>query len=77
MRTSIVIDYDLIARAQQLTGIETKKGVVEEALRLLIQIYEQATIRELRGKLSWEGDLDRLREGRADPPRFRSRFRPI
>ena len=67
MRTNIVIDDELMAQARKLTGIETKKEVVEEALRLLIRIYQQAKVRELRGKLFWEGDLDRLREGRVEP----------
>lgn len=64
METDIEIDDNLITQAQQLTGIHTKQGVVEEALRLLIQIYSQAQVRDLRGRLSWEGDLDSLREGR-------------
>ncbi len=32
MRTNIVLDDKLIARAQQLTGIQTKREVVQEAL---------------------------------------------
>jgi Arc/MetJ family transcription regulator len=32
MLTNIVLDDKLIARAQQLTGIETKREVVQEAL---------------------------------------------
>ena len=64
MRTNIVIDDELMAQAQDLTGIQTKKGVVEEALRLLIKMHAQSQVRDLRGKLSWEGDLDSLREGR-------------
>lgn len=64
MRTNIVIDDDLIAQAQELTGIQTKKGVVEEALRLLIQMHAQSQVRDLRGQLSWEGNLDSLRDGR-------------
>ena len=66
MRTNIVIDDQLMAQAQALTGIQTKKGVVEEALRLLVRMREQAQVRELRGKLTWEGDLDSLREGRLE-----------
>ena len=69
MRTNIVIDDDLMAQAQQLTGIQTKKEVVEEALRLLIQMRAQAQVRDLRGQLSWEGDLDSLREGRFESAR--------
>jgi len=32
MRTNIALDDKLIARAQQLTGIQTKREVVQEAL---------------------------------------------
>ena len=64
MRINIEIDDDLITQAQQLTGIQTKRGVVEEALRLLIQTYTQVQVKDLRGQLSWEGNLDSLREGR-------------
>lgn len=61
MRTNIVIDDILMQKALQLTGLKTKKEVVEEALRVLIQIRQQTTIREWRGKLKWEGDLEQMR----------------
>jgi hypothetical protein len=32
--------------------------VVEEALRLLVQLKRQEQILGLRGKLKWEGDLE-------------------
>jgi len=64
MRTNIVIDEQLIGRAKQLTGLKTKRAVVEEALRALIHMKEQAQVRQLRGKLRWEGDLNAMREGR-------------
>jgi Arc/MetJ family transcription regulator len=64
MRTNIVIDEKLIGQAKRLTGLKTKRAVVEEALRTLIQLKEQAQVRDLRGKLRWEGDLDSMREGR-------------
>ena len=64
MRTNIVLDEELIDRARKLTGIKTKKQVVQEALRLLIQLKEQEQVRSLRGKLHWEGDLDEMRQGR-------------
>jgi Arc/MetJ family transcription regulator len=57
MRTNIVLDDKLVARAQKLTGIKTKREVVQEALRTLILLREQAEIRNLRGKLKWEGNL--------------------
>ena len=64
MRTNIVLDEELLVRAQILTGIKTKRAVVQEALRTLIQLHEQAATRELRGKLRWEGDLDEARQAR-------------
>jgi len=67
MRTNIVIDDELMERAQKITGINTKRAVVEEALRTLIQMREQAQVRNLRGKLKWEGNLDEMREGRFEP----------
>jgi Arc/MetJ family transcription regulator len=65
MRTNIEIDDNLITQAQQLTGIQTKQEVVEEALRLLIQTYTQVQVKDLRGQLTWEGDLESLRERRS------------
>ncbi|MFW6181832.1 MAG: type II toxin-antitoxin system VapB family antitoxin [Spirochaetota bacterium] len=64
MRTNIEIDDELIDKARRLTGLRTKKDVVQEALRTLVRIREQGTVRTLRGKLTWEGDLDELRKGR-------------
>jgi len=67
MRTNIVLDEKLIKRAQKLTGIKTKREVVHEALRTLILLREQSEIRNLRGKLKWEGDLDEQRSARVAP----------
>lgn len=61
MRTNIVIDDDLMKQARMLTGYKTKKETVEEGLRLLIAQKNQETIRKMRGKLNWEGDLDAMR----------------
>jgi Arc/MetJ family transcription regulator len=66
MRTNIVLDENLIERAQKLTGIKTKREVVQEALRTLILLREQAEVRHLRGKLKWEGNLDDMRQARID-----------
>jgi Arc/MetJ family transcription regulator len=64
MRTNIVLDDKLIERAQKLTGIKTKREVVQEALRTLILLREQAEIRKLRGKLIWDGNLHEQRLSR-------------
>ena len=61
MRTNIVVDDELMAEALKLSGIKTKKGVVETALKLLVQVKKQEEIRKLRGKLNWEGNLSNMR----------------
>ncbi len=61
MRTNIVIDDDLMAEALKVTGLSTKREVVERGLRLLVLQNKQQEIRKLRGKLKWEGDLDEMR----------------
>jgi len=64
MRTNIVIDDDLMAQALKATGLKTKREVVEQGLKLLVQRKQQQTIRNLRGKLKWEGHLDEMRGGK-------------
>ncbi|MBV1879964.1 MAG: type II toxin-antitoxin system VapB family antitoxin [Pseudomonadales bacterium] len=61
MRTNIVIDDKLMSDALKATGLNTKKEAVEQGLILLIQKNKQQAIRKLRGKLKWEGDLDKIR----------------
>jgi Arc/MetJ family transcription regulator len=65
MRTTIDIDDALMRKAMRLSGLTTKKAVVEAALRLLIKTHSQAGIRRLRGKVKWEGNPDDSRRGRA------------
>ena len=64
MRTNIDIDDRLMEEAMKSSGSRTKRGAVEAGLRLLIQTRAQAAIRKLRGKVKWEGDLERSRLGR-------------
>jgi Arc/MetJ family transcription regulator len=64
MRTNIVIDDKLIKQAMQATGLTTKRAVVEAGLRLLAEIHEQRKIQGLRGKIAWEGDLEKSRANR-------------
>ena len=61
MRTNIVIDDALMEQALKATGLKTKKDVVEQGLKLLIKREKQQSIRSLRGKVTWEGDLDEMR----------------
>jgi Arc/MetJ family transcription regulator len=65
MRTNIDIDDALMRQAMRSSGARTKRAVVHEALRLLIQTRGQASVRRLRGKVGWEGDLQASRLSRA------------
>ena len=62
MRTYVVIDDDLMDEALKVSGLKTKRQAIEEGLRLLVRTRGQATVRRLRGALSWEGSLDDTRQ---------------
>jgi Arc/MetJ family transcription regulator len=55
MRISIDIDDRLLQQAMRLSGNRTKEETVEAALRLLIEVDAQTSIRRLRGKVQWQG----------------------
>ncbi len=62
MRTNIDTDDALLVEAMKFSERKTKKGTVDEALRLLVTIKrDQHRILALRGKIHWEGDLDEMR----------------
>ena len=54
MRTNIEIDDDLMAKAQRLSSVKTKKAIVEEALQLYVTIENQKKLKELWGKIQWD-----------------------
>ncbi|MBU6441433.1 MAG: type II toxin-antitoxin system VapB family antitoxin [Betaproteobacteria bacterium] len=62
MRTNIVIDDRLMQDVLRATGLKTKREAVELALRALLRLRQQARIRELRGRLDWQGDLESMRK---------------
>ena len=61
MRTNIVIDDELMLQASNLSGLHTKREIVEAGLRLLVQLKKQEELRSARGKLTWNGDLEATR----------------
>ncbi|MDT0583874.1 MULTISPECIES: type II toxin-antitoxin system VapB family antitoxin [Alteromonadaceae] len=61
MRTNIVIDDELMADALRASGLQTKREAVEEGLKALIRLKKQTNIKNLRGKLHWDGDLEEMR----------------
>jgi len=64
MRMKIDIDEQLIREAMQKGGFLTKSAAVEAGLRLLLDIRSQADIRQLHGKVQWEGNLVESRQER-------------
>jgi Arc/MetJ family transcription regulator len=64
MRTNIEIDDQLVSKAMRSSGTRTKKAVVEAALQLLVKTHSQTAIRRLRGKVQWDGDLNKSRLSR-------------
>lgn len=61
MRTNIVIDDKLMSEALKVTGLKTKKEAVEEGLKTLVRLAQQAEIKKLRGQIQWDGDLETMR----------------
>ena len=61
MRTNIEIDDALMAEALDASGLPTKRAVVEEALRTLIRIRAGQALHDLRGQVTWTGDLEAWR----------------
>jgi Arc/MetJ family transcription regulator len=64
VRTNIDIDDRLMRQAMRHSGTRTKKATVEAGLRLLVETHAQTSIRRLKGKVHWQGDLDESRQGR-------------
>jgi len=57
MRTNILLDDKLVEKGMNYTGIQTKRELVDFALRELIRSKERKKILGLKGKLRWEGNL--------------------
>jgi Arc/MetJ family transcription regulator len=64
MRTNIEIDDKLMSNALKATGARTKREAVELGLKMLIQLRGQEKARDLKGKISWKGDLEAMRTDR-------------
>ncbi|RJP86240.1 MAG: type II toxin-antitoxin system VapB family antitoxin [Desulfobacteraceae bacterium] len=63
-RTNVVIDDDLINECQKLTGIRTRRSLIDYALHELRRRGRQKRLLELKGAIKWEGDLTEWRESR-------------
>jgi Arc/MetJ family transcription regulator len=68
MRTHIELDEHLLTQVQNLGRFTTKKAAVNTALAEYAKRLKRRQLLELRGKVHWEGDLDRLRASRDPEP---------
>lgn len=64
MKTNIQIDDVLVKEGFRLTGFKTKKDLVNHALSELVRRKNQKKILSLKGKIEWQGDLNKMRESR-------------
>jgi Arc/MetJ family transcription regulator len=62
MRTNIDIDDELMEEILDKTTLKTKKEVVDKALREFLRKIKLRELAELSGKITWEGNLDEMRE---------------
>jgi Arc/MetJ family transcription regulator len=58
MRTNIEIDDNLMRDALNSTGLKTKKEAVELGLKTLVRLKRQENIKQYKGKLNWDADLN-------------------
>ncbi len=63
-RTTIDLDDRLIRRAQRLTGLKTKRAIVNRALECLVRTEARNGILRYYASGIWKGGLKALRHGR-------------
>lgn len=64
IRTNVVLDEKIVKKALKISKLKTKRELIDFALRELIRHEDQHKLLNLRGKITWEGDLQSSREGR-------------
>jgi len=63
-RTNVVVDDELIEECQALTGIRTRRALIDYALHEVRRRGRQKRLLALKGKVKWEGDLAEWRKAR-------------
>lgn len=61
VRTNIVVDEMLIREGLKVTGLKTRRELVDFALRDLLRRDAQRGLLKLKGAIAWSGDLDAMR----------------
>ena len=63
-RTNIVLNERLVRKARKLTGLKTKREIVDKALELLVRSESRKGMLDYFGSGIWEGDLKKMRRNR-------------
>ena len=58
MRTNVVIDDELINEALKISGVKTKKDVIDFALREFVAARKRANLLDLEGKIAFQDGYD-------------------
>jgi Arc/MetJ family transcription regulator len=66
MRTNIEIDDKLMKEAQRLSGLKTKRAVIDAALRMFVRVKRQSDILKLAGKVEFWDDFDDRKDRSAE-----------
>lgn len=64
MRTTLDLDEKALAAAMAVSSGRTKTAVINEALRDYARRRRLRGLLKFRGRLRWDGDLDKLRKRR-------------
>jgi Arc/MetJ family transcription regulator len=61
MRTTIVLNDELLKEAMRLSRSQTKKEAVDLALKNFVAYLKRQKLKALFGQVKWEGDLKKMR----------------
>jgi Arc/MetJ family transcription regulator len=64
MRTNIELDEKLVREAMRISGITTKKALVNKALQQFIDSNDLKELLKYQGAGIWEGNLEEMRTTR-------------
>jgi Arc/MetJ family transcription regulator len=64
MRTNIELDEKLVNEAMRISGISTKKALVNKALQQFIDSNDVKELLKYQGSGIWEGNLEEMRTTR-------------
>ena len=57
----VAVDRQLLSSVMRECGFSAPENAVKAGLELLLRLKRQERIRAFRGRLAWDGDLERMR----------------